>query len=79
MKRAQLIGFSVALVAAVLAYYVASVLVRPPAPITVEKKIDSSDILVAATDIPVGDIVNEGSFRWMTWPIEATFTPPIWK
>jgi pilus assembly protein CpaB len=71
MKRAQLIGFSVALVAAVLAYYVASVLVRPPAPITVEKKIDSTQVLVAATDVPVGDIVNEGNFRWMTWPTAA--------
>lgn len=71
MKRAQLIGFSVALGAAALAYYVASVLVRPPAPITVEKKIDSSDVLVAATNIPVGDIVNEGNFRWMTWPTAA--------
>ncbi len=79
MKRAQLIGFSVALVAAVLAYYVASVLVRPPAPITVEKKIDSSDILVAATDISVGDIVNEGSFRWMTWPTEAISPSSITK
>jgi pilus assembly protein CpaB len=72
MKRAQLIGFSVALVAAGLAYYVASVLVQPPAPITVEKKVDSTEVLVAGTDIPVGDIVNEGSFRWMTWPTEAT-------
>jgi pilus assembly protein CpaB len=71
MKRAQLIGFSVAIVAAGLAYYVASALVRPPEPITVEKKIDSTDVLVAATDIPVGDIVNEGSFRWMAWPTEA--------
>lgn len=79
MKRAQLIGFSVALVAAVLAYYVASVLVRPPAPITVEKKIDSTDVLVAATDIPVGEIVNEGSFRWMSWPEEAASQTYITK
>jgi pilus assembly protein CpaB len=79
MKRAQLIGFSVALVAAVLAYYVASVLVRPPAPITVEKKIDSTDVLVAATDIPVGEIVTEGSFRWMSWPAEAASQTYITK
>jgi pilus assembly protein CpaB len=71
MKRAQLVGFSVALVAAGLAYYVASVLVQPPAPITVEKQVDSTEVLVAGTNIPVGDIVNEGSFRWVTWPSSA--------
>jgi pilus assembly protein CpaB len=71
MKRAQVIGFSVALVAAGLAYYVASVLVQPPAPITVEKKLDTTDVLVAATNIPVGEIVNEGNFRWVAWPGHA--------
>ncbi len=79
MKRAQLIGFTVALVAAALAYYVASVLVQPPAPITVEKKIDGTEVLVAGTDIPVGDIVNEGSFRWVMWPSEATSRAYITK
>ncbi|WP_414461712.1 Flp pilus assembly protein CpaB [Hyphomicrobium sp. B1] len=71
MKRAQLIGFSVALVAAGLAYYVAGALLQPPAPITVEKHVDSTKVLVAGRNIPVGDIVNEGSFRWMTWPKSA--------
>lgn len=79
MKRAQLIGFSVALVAAGLAYYVASVLVQPPAPITVEKKIDSTDVLVAGTNIPVGEIVNEGSFRWVAWPAHAVSRDYITK
>lgn len=72
MKRAQLIGFSVALGAAVLAYYVASAFVRPPpAPITVEKTVNSTDVLVAGSDISVGQIVNEGSFRWVSWPSET--------
>ena len=66
MKRAQLIGFSVALGAAALAFYVASTFVRPPpAPITVEKNVDSTEVLVAGTNIAVGQIVNEGSFRWV--------------
>jgi pilus assembly protein CpaB len=72
MKRAQVIGFSVALGAAGLAFYVASAFVRPPPkPVTVEKKVDSTDVLVAASDIAVGQIVNEGSFRWVSWPAEA--------
>jgi pilus assembly protein CpaB len=73
MKRAQLIGFSVALVAAVLAFYIASAFVRPPpAPLTVEKQVDSTEVLVAGADVAVGQTVNEGNFRWMSWPIAAT-------
>ena len=72
MKRAQLIGFSVAIAAAVVAFYVASSFVQPPpAPMTVEKQVDSTEVLVAGADIAVGQIVNEGNFRWVSWPIEA--------
>jgi len=80
MKRAQLIGFSVALVAAVLAFYIASVFVQPPpAPVTVEKQVDSTEVLVAGADIAVGQIVNEGNFRWVQWPIAATSRSYITK
>lgn len=71
MKRAQLVGFSVASVAAALAYYVASSFMTPPAPVTVEKQVDSTDVLVASADIAVGQIVNEGNFRWVSWPKKA--------
>lgn len=79
MKRAQLIGFSVALVAAGLAYYVAGALLQPPPPITVEKHVDSTQVLVAGTNIPVGEIVSEGSFRWMTWPAKAVSSDYVTK
>lgn len=71
MKRVQLIGFSIALIAAVLAYYVASVFFKPPAPITVERQVDATQVLVAGSDISVGQIVKEGDFRWVAWPREA--------
>jgi pilus assembly protein CpaB len=71
MKRAQLVGFSVALAAAGLAYYIASSFMTPPAPITVEKQVDSTDVLVASSNIAVGQIVNEGNFRWVHWPKKA--------
>jgi pilus assembly protein CpaB len=71
MKRAQLIGFSVALAAAALAYYVASSFMQPPATVTVEKQVNSTEVLVAGTDIAVGQIVNEGNFRWVAWPADA--------
>ncbi|MGO4683146.1 Flp pilus assembly protein CpaB [Hyphomicrobium sp. 2TAF46] len=80
MKRAQLIGFSVALGAAGLAYYVARAFVRPPpAPVTVEKTVDATEVLVAGSDIPVGQIVNEGSFRWVAWPSEAVSASYVTK
>jgi pilus assembly protein CpaB len=79
MKRAQLIGFSVALVAAGLAYYVASALLKPPAPITVEKHIDATQVLVASANIPVGEIVTQGSFRWDAWPSSAVSQDYITK
>ena len=72
MKRAQLIGFSVAIAAAVVAFYVASSFVQPPpAPVTVEKQVNSTEVLVAGADVAVGQIVNEGNFRWMSWPAEG--------
>lgn len=74
MKRAQLVGFSVAFVAAGLAYYVASAFMTPPAPVTVEKQVDSTEVLVAGSDISVGQIVNEGNFRWVSWP-KSAITP----
>ena len=66
--------------AAVLAYFVASSFVRPPpAPITVEKTVNSTDVLVAGSDISVAQIVNEGSFRWVSWPSEAVTASYITK
>jgi pilus assembly protein CpaB len=79
MKRAQLVGFSVALAAAGLAYYVASAFITPPAPITVEKRVDSTDVLAAGSDIAVGQIVNEGNFRWVPWPKKAITSSYITK
>jgi pilus assembly protein CpaB len=79
MKRAQLIGFSVATAAAVVAFYVASSFVQSPAPVTVEKQVDSTEVLVAGADIAVGQIVNEGNFRWVSWPTKAASPSYIMK
>ncbi|MEQ1652251.1 MAG: Flp pilus assembly protein CpaB [Hyphomicrobium sp.] len=72
MKKAQLIAISVAGTAALIAFYFASSFIQPPAPVHVEKQtVDSTQVLVASSDISVGQIVNEGSFRWVAWPKEA--------
>lgn len=72
MKRAQLIAISVAGAAALLAYYFASSFIQPPPPPVVEKQeVDAVPVLVAASDISVGQIVNESNFEWVSWPRAA--------
>ncbi len=72
MKRVQLIAISVASVTALLAFYVATSFVKPPpAPVLVEKTVNSVEVLVASADIAVGQIVNESSFRFIAWPKNA--------
>ncbi len=72
MKRAQLIGFSVALIAAIGAYiFASSMLTPPPAPTVVETQVNTTEVLVAGSDISVGQIVNEGNLRWIAWPADA--------
>ncbi len=72
MKKAQLIAISVAGAAALLAFYFASSFIQPPpAPVVQQTQVDSVQVLVAGADIAVGQIVNEGNFRWVSWPKEA--------
>lgn len=72
MKRAQVIGISVALVAAAGTFFFASSLIKPPpAPVVLETKVNTTEVLVAGSDIAVGQIVNEGNVRWVAWPSEA--------
>lgn len=72
MKRAQLIGFSVALIAAIGAFFIASSVMKPPpAPTIVETQVKTTEVLVAGSDIGVGQIVNETNLRWVAWPSDA--------
>jgi len=75
MKRPQLIGLAIAATAGVLAFVMVRGMVnRPPVEKTVEIKIKSSDVLVARTDIGLGQIANDSIFRWQSWP-EETVSP----
>jgi len=72
MRRAQVIGISVALGAGVLAFMgMRGLLNSKPTTVVKTEKIDVSQILVARTDIPLGQLVHEGSFRWQDWPKDA--------
>lgn len=72
MKRAQLIGISVAGVSALLAFVmVKSMLGKPQEEKKVEVQVNSTQVLVARADIGLGQITNESLFRWQTWPSDA--------
>lgn len=72
MKKSQLIGISIAGVFGLAAFVMMKGMVNKPAPTkVVEKTVNTTEVLVARTDIPLGEIVNDGHFRWQIWPNEA--------
>ncbi len=72
MKRAQLIGISIAGVSALLAFVmVKGVLKKPNEEKRIEVKVNSVQVLVAGADIGLGQVTNEGSFRWQEWPADS--------
>lgn len=74
MKKAQIIGFSVALVAGGAAFFLSRSLIQPaPVPVApvVAPVVDTVQVLVARADIGLGQVANESSFRWQEWPKSA--------
>ncbi len=72
MKKAQLIGISIAGIAGVTAFFLLQGLVNKPVEVqTQEVLVDKEDVLVARTDIGLGQIATEKEFRWQAWPKEA--------
>jgi pilus assembly protein CpaB len=73
MKKAQLIGISVAGVAGILAFVMMGSMLKPPAKknLEVERKIDAVKVLVARADLPLGTVAAAESFRWQEWPQDA--------
>jgi pilus assembly protein CpaB len=73
MKQAQLIGFGVAGVASLAAVVIMSKFVNKPVapPTVVTQVVDSVRVLVARSDLPLGSITTEQSFRWQDWPKDA--------
>lgn len=72
MRRSQILGIAVALGAGALAFVgMRGLLNTEPKTIVKTEKVDVAQVLVARTDIPLGQIVHEGSFRWQDWPKEA--------
>jgi pilus assembly protein CpaB len=72
MKKAQVIGISIAGVAGLLAFVMmGSMLKPPPKPVEVDKVVDAIQVLVAKSDIELGTVATDQSFRWQDWPKDA--------
>jgi pilus assembly protein CpaB len=72
MKRPQIIGLAVALSAGLVAFVlVRGMINRPPVETRVEVHAKSSEVLVAAAEIGLGQVVTPTMLRWQAWPAEA--------
>lgn len=80
MKRAQLIGISIAGGAGLLAFMLMrSIMSTPSKPTQIAVPVDSTEVLVARKDIPLGAVTTQGDFRWQTWPTDAIASSFITK
>lgn len=72
MKRAQLLGVAIAGVCGLGAFYgVLNLVNRPARVITQEVTVDMAQVLVAKTEIGLGQITGPENFRWQDWPQTA--------
>ena len=77
MRRARVMVLAIAFTAAVGAAWVAKKIVSGPREVeTVEKTVGATDVLVAATDINLGDSVRANDLKWQQWPVEGV-TPGL--
>jgi pilus assembly protein CpaB len=75
MGRARVLVLAIAITAALGAAWVAKKIVSGPRE-TVEKTVGATDVLVAATDINLGDSVRADVLKWQQWPVEGV-TPGL--
>jgi pilus assembly protein CpaB len=72
MKRAQLLGLAIAGVCGLGAFYGVLTLVdRPARVVTQEVTVNIAQVLVAKTEIDLGQITGPENFRWQDWPQTA--------
>jgi len=74
MKRAQIIGIAIAGVCGIGAFMLMKSIVSKPREIQREVVTDTTEVLVARTDIGLGAMAAEANFRWQSWPQNAV--PP---
>ena len=72
MKRAQLLGVAIAGVCGLGAFFGVMSLVKQPAKVVREEVVTNvTQVLVAKTEIGLGQITSPENFRWQDWPQSA--------
>lgn len=76
MKRAQLIGIAIAAVAGLGAVVMVRGMVnKPVVEKTVERTINSTEVLTARVDIGLGQVATDNLFHWQSWPSDSAVGP----
>lgn len=70
-RQIQIIVGFVALFAFLLIGLLSMFRAPPKGPEITEIKVESTEVLVARTDISLGQIATQSQFRWQSWPNEA--------
>ncbi|MFM9851014.1 MAG: Flp pilus assembly protein CpaB [Hyphomicrobiaceae bacterium] len=71
MRRAQIIGIAVAGVCGLASFFLMKSIVNKPREVQREIHTAAAEVLVARSDIPLGTVTTDASFRWQVWPEEA--------
>jgi pilus assembly protein CpaB len=72
MKRAQVMGLTIAGGAGLLAFMLMrSMTSGPVEPKQVAVPVNATEVLVARQNIPLGAMTKDTDFRWQTWPADA--------
>jgi pilus assembly protein CpaB len=72
MKRAQLVGVTIAAVCGLGAFFgVMSLVNKPQKVVREEVQTNTTQVLVARSEIGLGQITGPESFRWQDWPQSA--------
>ena len=78
MKRGQILGIAIAAVCGFGAFLgVRSIVTKQPRVVTKEVAQNTTQVLVAKTDIGLGHLVSPENFRWQEWPQSAINTNHI--
>ena len=68
MKRAQLVTLAIAAVAAVGAVIGIKSITNKPQVVRKEIRTNTAKVLVARSEISLGQVVTESNFKWQAWP-----------
>lgn len=71
MKRARMMVMAVAMVAAGLAAWMAWGMMKAPPKQVAKNNVDTVEVLVAKTNLALGDQVKTKDFNWQVWPTAA--------